>query len=47
MSKKSQNNYYEELEKKLRAPRRSKKKMKVSGASVKKIADIIRSKSSK
>ena len=47
MPKRPKNNYYEELEVKLLKPRRIKNKMKVSGASVKKLANIIRKKLSK
>lgn len=44
MLKKQKNNYFEWLEEKLKSPRRKKVKMKVSGASVKKLAKIIANK---
>lgn len=41
---KNKNNIIDELEEKYRHPRKKKTKMKISGASVKKIAGIIRNK---
>lgn len=41
---KKQNNIADELEEKLRKPRKKKPKMKVSGASVKKLVKIIANK---
>ena len=41
---KKQNNIIDELEEKYRQPRKKKTKMKISGASVKKIAEIVRNK---